>query len=302
MSAWFHESSLATVDTSLDFCFGYWRYYTHSLPVQRVTKHFVDLPDHPVSARNVSSLPGENQIPVSIVSHPVRHAVSMLELGRSALRYVPVHYRRHYVEIVGSFEQYLQCISRKRRCELRRKMRKFAEAGSAFFREYRSVDEMPAFYDLALAVSRQSFQKRVGCGLPQNSEWLERLIQLAERGAVRGYMLFFGDRPAAFTVCRVNGTWLTGEHCGYDSALSQLSPGSVLIAYLLQQLFAAQEFKALDFGTGDAPYKAFFATGSIRCADVYYFQRDLKNSMLVIAHASPPFCGDRWQKRWRCCM
>jgi CelD/BcsL family acetyltransferase involved in cellulose biosynthesis len=96
--------------------------------------------------------------------------------------------------------------------------------------------------------------------------------------------LFYGERPAAFALCRANGAWLTGELCGYDSALSQLSPGNTLMAYILERLFAEQRFQRLDFGTGEADYKAFFATGSVPCADVYYFRRSVTNIALVIAH------------------
>ncbi len=281
----FNETALSLVDITLEFSFGYWCFYAHPLRVQRMTKHFAELPAHPVSAREVSSLPGRQE-PLSILSHPVKQKISTLEFGRAALRYVSGRYARYYVELTGTFEQYLQRINRKRRGELRRKMRKFAQAGSKVFREYRSAEEIRAFYDLALAVSRQSFQKRLGRGLSERSEFLAQLIGLANEDRIRAYILFYGERPAAFSLCRTNGSWLTGHLCGYDSALNQLSPGIVLMAYILEHLFAEQSFRMLDFGTGETPYKAFFATGSVQCADVYYFQRSLKNIILLVAHSS----------------
>ena len=163
-------------------------------------------------------------------------------------------------------------------------MRKFARVGSTPFREYRSAKEIRAFYDSALTVSRQSFQKRIGHGLPEDPGFLAKLIRLAEQDKVRGYLLFYDDRPAAFNLCYVNGDWLTGELCGYDPSLSHLSPGNALIGSILERLFEEQDFRMLDLGTGDADYKAFFATGSVPCTDVYYFPRTLKNIALVIAH------------------
>ncbi|MBV9760534.1 MAG: GNAT family N-acetyltransferase [Acidobacteriaceae bacterium] len=163
-------------------------------------------------------------------------------------------------------------------------MRKFAGRGGACFREYRSPAEMKEFYESAIIVSRLSFQKRIGHGLPEDRESVAALIRMAEQDCIRGYVLFHEDQPAAFTLCYVNGDWLTGELCGYDPSLSQFSPGNALIGSILERLFEEQRFKMLDLGTGDADYKAFFATGSAPCADMYYFRRTPRNVALVLAH------------------
>jgi len=223
---------------------------------------------------------------VWILPHPVKETLPTLEFGRSVFRYVPNHYPRYYVELSGSFEQYLQRFSRKRRHELRRKMRKFARKESTFFREYRSPQEMRFFYDSALTVSRRSFQKRIGHGLPEEPAFFANLVSLAEQDKIRGYLLFYDCHPAAFALCHVNGNCLTGELCGYDPSQSHLSPGNALIGYIVERLFEEQQFRMLDLGPGDADYKAFFATGSVPCADVYYFPRSLKNIALVIAHST----------------
>jgi hypothetical protein len=123
-------------------------------------RHFVDLPAHPVSVRDVLSLPGESQTPVAIVSHPVRHASRCWSLAARRVA-------RYYVELAASFEQYLQRVNRKRRTELRTKNAKGRGGWCGVFREYRSSDEMSAFCDLTLLVSRQSFQKRLGRGLSE---------------------------------------------------------------------------------------------------------------------------------------
>lgn len=279
-----YEAALAPASKNLEFSFGYWRFYTLSMPVRTVATHFANLPQHPPSAHELLSPPGGKQEPVWIVSHPIENSLSTLEFGPAVIRYVTAHYPRYYVRLNGTFEEYLQRLSRKRRGELRRKMRKFSRAGTPAFQEYRTPEEMRDFYQSALSVSRLSFQKRIGHGLPEDPEFVARLIRMAEQDRVRGYVLFYEDRPAAFTLCYVNGDWLTGELCGYDPSLSQLSPGNALIGWILDNLFKERRFKVLDLGTGDADYKAFFATGNIPCADIYYFPRNAKNTTLVLAH------------------
>lgn len=280
----FRDPELSSAEAKLQFCFGYWCFYVHRLRVRMLTNQFRDLPADPPAACDASSLIGETQEPLAILPHPVSKRVSTLEFGSSVLRYVPIRYTRYYVELSGTYDQYLQRFSRKRRGELRRKMRRFSHTRSNFFREYRSPEAIRDFYDLALTVSRQSYQQRLGQGLPEHPGYLAQLIRSAEQDKLRGYLLFFGDRPAAFSMCRIHGASVSGELCGYDSSLSQLSPGSVLIGYILEQLFGEQRFQLLDFGPGEASYKAFFATGSMPCADVYYFPRTIKNMMLVMAH------------------
>lgn len=286
-----YQTTISLGSKKFDFSFGYWRFYTLPMSVQMVTTHFADLPPHPPSARDLVFLPGEGQQPVWIVSHPVKESVPTLEFGPAVIRYVTARYPRYYVQLSGTFEQYLQRLTRKRRGELRRKMRKFAGAGSTL-REYRSRAEMSAFYESALTVSRKSFQRRIGHGLPEDPESVARLMRMAEQDRTRGYILFYENHPAAYTLCHVNGDCLTGELCGYDPSLSHLSPGNALIGSMLERLFEERRFQMLDLGTGDADYKAFFATGNVPCADIYYFPRNIKNIALVAAHWTTDFV---WQ-------
>lgn len=277
---------LRSAAVTFDFSFGYCNIYPYSLRGQAIETHFTGLSANPPSARDRLSLPGDHQTPLWILAHPAKDNLPTVELGRSCIRYVRTRYSRYYIELSTTFEQYLKDLGRKKRCELRRKMRKFARPGSIFFREYRSPEEIRSFYEPSLMVSRLSFQKRLGHGLPEDPEFLRHLMRLAEQDAVRGYLLFCDERPAAFMLCYVNGAWLTGERCGYDPSLAQLSPGSALIGYMLEHLFAEQAFRMFDFGAGESDYKAFFATGSFPCADVYYFPWNVRNLAFVIAHST----------------
>jgi CelD/BcsL family acetyltransferase involved in cellulose biosynthesis len=285
MSEWApYEASLSPADAKLKFTIGYWHLHTHRLPALKVTAYFAELPPHPLSARDIEALPGTARQPLLITSHPIDRDVPALEFGPKVIRYCARCYARSYVSLRGAFEPYLESIRRKRRSELRRKMRRFAQSGPNFFREYRSAEEMRSFFEFAVAVSRRSFQKRLGYGLPETAEYFSDVTRSAGENRIRGYILFYSGQPVAFALCHANGSALTGELCGYDSAFSHLSPGIVLIGYLLEHLFAEQSFETLDLGTGEADYKVFFATGSTPCADVYYFPRSLRSTILVITH------------------
>ena len=97
---------------------------------------------------------------------------------------------------------------------------------------------------------------------------------------------------------------------GYDPDYRPWSPGTVLQYCALESLFAEERFKTFDFGAGAAPHKTFFATSSVRCADIYYFRKTMRNRWLIRSHMLVDSLSsgvgsllDRWNlksriKRW----
>jgi hypothetical protein len=228
-------------------------------------------------------------------SWPLRGKLSMLQLTRNTIRYVPAQYPRYYIDLCSGFSTYLERLPHRFRGELRRKVRRFIESSgsSPIWREYRDPADMAEFYGLAHQVSKRSFQGRLGGGLPETEEFRSQLALLAQQNLVRGFILCHGDRPVAYELSRANGDCLTGEYCGYDPEFRRSSPGTVLLYCVLEHLFVERSFTKLDLGTGDAEYKALLATGSILCGNLYYFRRSGRNLCLVGAH-----CAVRGA--WRC--
>ena len=80
-------------------------------------------------------------------------------------------FRRHYILMDGSFEDYLTRFSGKTRSTLRRKAKKFAQAdgGELDVRAYTSADEVARFLELALPLSEKTYQARLlDAGLPDS--------------------------------------------------------------------------------------------------------------------------------------
>lgn len=193
----------------------------------------------------------------------------------------------HFVEITGSFDEYLKRFSTKSRHNLARSVRHFLARDPSHngCEVYTAPDEMARFQHEAAAISESTYQTRLlGAGFRSDAESLQGMVVAAERGDARGYLLRDGERAIAFAWCRRKGDSLVYDTIGYLPECAKLSPGSVLLYLILQDLFSNRLFAMLDFGPGEAQYKSMFGTGQYAFEDVYLLRRTLRHRLLTSAH------------------
>lgn len=201
--------------------------------------------------------------------------------------YVQYHDVLHYVEIAGSFDDYLKRFSTKSRPKLARKVRHFLarDPQRNSCETYTTPDEMARFQREAAAISQHTYQTRLlGVGFRSDAESLQGMVATAERGDARGYLLRDGERAIAFAWCRRKGDSLVYDTVGYLPECTKLSPGSVLLYLILQDVFSTHRYSMLDFGPGEAEYKSMFGTGQYDFEDVYLLRRTLRHHLLVSTH------------------
>src|SRR2546425_3483870 len=230
-----------------------------------------------------------------ISSHPIREQLARVALVRGTVRYVRSQYRRFYIDLNGSYSDYLKRFSSQRRNHLTRMVRKFEKSCGGYirWREYERPEEMAEFHRLARQVSQKTYQEKlVDAGLSDSEEFRQEITRLAASGGVRGQLLFYGERPIAYQFCRADAGILTYEVVGYDPEFRQHSPGTVLLLLTLQKLFSEQSFFRFDLGKGEYAYKETLSTASDLCADIYYFRFTLRNFLLVASHAALTHCSD----------
>lgn len=195
-------------------------------------------------------------------------------------------YRRHYIAMEGhSFEDYLARFSGKTRSTLRRKGRKLAsDAGGYDISEHRTPAEIESFLDAALPLSARTYQARLlDAGLPDSVAARRQMIEAAEDGRMRAFLLHASGAPRAYLSLPVTGRTLIYAHLGYDPDWARLSPGTVLQLDALERLFAEQHFGWFDFTEGEGAHKALFGTHSVACASFVLLDRTLANRTLVSA-------------------
>ncbi len=219
-------------------------------------------------------------------SQPVADDPAPLGARDGFICYVPALYNRCFVDLSLGHERYMAQFSGKTRSTLLRKLKKFEgeSGGTVDFRVYRTPEEMAEFHGLARQLSRLTYQERLlDAGLPDDAGFLTDMRDLAETGRVYGFLLFHSGAPVAYIYCPAEGEALLYAYVGFDPALSALSPGTVLQLLALRTLFEDGRFRYFDFTEGEGPHKTLFATGSVRCADVYLLRRSAKHYALVRA-------------------
>lgn len=220
-------------------------------------------------------------------SHPIAARLPALKARDDAILYAPRQYERFSIELSGDFDQYMARFSGKTRSGLRRKLRKFAETsgGTIDFRDYRTPEQIAAFFPLAGKVSAKSYQERLlGIGLPTGRAFLASALEAAAKGEVRAYLLFLAGEPISYLYCPVEEGIVQYDRLGYDPEFSPLSPGTVLQLLALQTLFSEGRFSGFDFTEGEGQHKQLFSTQSCLCADVYVLSRRLRPVSLAMLH------------------
>ena len=243
---------------------------------------------HPRPELSVPDLPRSVNVAV-IRSHPLPRAVPEYSGSTAAFRYIPDRYYRCYVDLRQTLPDYLKKFSSKSRYTLRKKVRRFTSLsnGRSDVRAFSRPDEMEEFHVLARQISAKTYQERLlRAGIPDDPTFVTEMRSLAERDAVRAYTLFLDDCPVAYMYCAaMEENDLIYRFVGHDPEYGHLSPGVVLQYFALESLFAEQRFDSLDFGEGTGMHKQFFSTGSLACANVYYFRDTARYRALMALHA-----------------
>jgi CelD/BcsL family acetyltransferase involved in cellulose biosynthesis len=160
------------------------------------------------------------------------------------------------VPLAGDWDAYLASLSKKDRHELKRKMRRFQEAGTDVGVRVLSTPEevdavLPTFFDL----HRVSRHDKAQFMTPQMEAFFRDMaVGLAREGLVHLYLVEVDARPAAALIAFRSGDELLLYNSGYDPAFAHASVGIVSKALALQSAIA-DGLRTFDFLRGAEPYK-----------------------------------------------
>lgn len=198
--------------------------------------------------------------------------------GSGMRAFVRHRYARFYADLDQSFDSYLASFSAKSRSGLKRKRRKLEEhsGGALDVRLYRSPAEAEEFFAQARTLSALTYQERLlDAGLPADA--LREMRDLARHDRMRAWLLFVEGRPVSYLYAPARGESLLYAHLGYDPAVADLSPGTVLQLEAMRMLTAEGRFRWFDFTEGEGQHKRQFATGAIPSHDLMLLRPTLAN-------------------------
>ncbi len=244
----FRKSTLGNtqVDSLVNF---YSTFYTPILPAtgsEELLKHLL------IKLRNTSPSPVKFSF---YPMDPDSYAFSALFGALREAGLIPFRYfcfGNWYLRCTGtSWEQYLQTRTKKMRSNIKRMEKKFAEAQGRI----ELVTTEKASLDAAITAYNQVY----------NSSWKQpepfpdfvpSLIRMASSaGWLRLAIAYLGETPIAAQLWLVCHDKAYIYKVAYDDKFSNLSPGTVLTAYLLRHVLENESVSEVDYLVGDDPYK-----------------------------------------------
>lgn len=204
------------------------------------------------------------------------------------LIYVRGEEKSFFIEIKGTFEDYLHKFTAKKRRDLKRILRRFLETGHGHpLTVVKHPEQMEEFQRIAVEISRQTYQQKLfKAGMPEGREYLEKMKQLAAQGLARGYILRLEDTPVAFGWCAGQGDQLNYLVTGYLPKHARLSPGTALLCFLLEDVFRERVFRVFSFVTGESWYKEYFSTGWLSFIDAFVLRATWRHYLLARLHST----------------
>ncbi len=265
----------------LNFQLGEWRLFSARCRLAVVAG------DRAPDLRDLPLLDGSDGYLLKGLIEPVGERLSARDAGWSVR--VLRRYPRHLVDLTTGYDDYLAKFSGKTRSTFKRKLRKFQDlsGGAIDWREYRTPDQLNAFFQIALDLSAKTYQEKLlGAGLPDTPAFRSEALERGGRDAVRAYILFLYGRPASYLYLPIDDGRVVYAYLGYDPDVADKSPGTVLQLLVMERLFADPAMKIFDFTEGAGQHKQMFATHTEQCADVIVFRRTASMTVLTSAHAA----------------
>jgi len=193
--------------------------------------------------------------------------------------------------------EFLQRLNKKHRYWLRR-LEKLIEkdfSGLVAFRSFADSQRLHEMMKDMECVACKTYQRRLGSGFWNNAEYARRLALEAEKGWLRAYVLYLGNRPCAFWVGRLYKNVFYSDFTGYDPEYRKYELGTLVFMKMVEEL-CREHAEAIDYGLGDALYKHRFGDQSWNEASVTILSPSVRGMMLNVVRTSieaPTLCL-RW--------
>jgi CelD/BcsL family acetyltransferase involved in cellulose biosynthesis len=194
---------------------------------------------------------------------------------------------RRMIHLNGTFEEYLNQLSRNTRWIMGSRSRKLEKAcgGDLLVEQITQRDQVPAFLQQVEQISERSWQgTKLGTIIRATDSLRERLSARADAGWLRCYLLRNAERPLAYIIgWQADGVYYY-EDAAFDPAWSNHSPGKVLLYRALENLFAENKPEWFDFGFGDNQYKQVMSNHTFEQANVLLFRKSAYTALALGAH------------------
>jgi len=166
-----------------------------------------------------------------------------------------------FLALNSSFEEYLNGFKKKSRYNLTRNIKLFNEAtdGDYELKKFNSESEVTLFYEMLDRIYKKTWQSATfGYCLRGNPIELNLAMVAAQKNWFRSYVLMLHNIPIAYVLGFQYGNSYYWDEIGFDSAYKELSPGSVLTYFSIEDIMSNKPPKYINFGYGENVYKKIY--------------------------------------------
>jgi hypothetical protein len=218
-------------------------------------------------------------------------------LYRDYIRIAQPHFA---TRLSNSAEEFYKGLSSGARWQAKSKQKKLIKdfAGDVKIRCFREQGELDTMIQDLEEVAKKSYQRGLGVGFYDTPAVRSQLRLKAERGWLRGYVLYVTGRPSAFWVGDVNEGTFGSDYLAYDAEFAKYSPGMFLIYKVIEGFCAGngEGVTALDFATGHAQYKQLLSNQGWSESSAYIFAPSLKGISINVVRSLIEGTGQAIQK------
>ncbi len=159
------------------------------------------------------------------------------------------------MELPDSWEEYLKVLSSKQRHEVKRKLRRLAEAGNIDYKLIDDITAVPDFLDRFFRMFTESREDKAEFLTKQRETFFRVLVEkLSGAGLLKLGSLELDDREMASIICFDYNNTIYLYNSGYDPEYNYLSVGVLSKVLCIQKSIEAGR-KKFDFLKGDEVYK-----------------------------------------------
>jgi len=186
------------------------------------------------------------------------------EPGPLSRDYVHVTQQHYSATLPASVDEFYRGLSPKVRKNQRWQAKQLVNhfSGNVAVRCFRGVTEIESLVADVERVASRSYQRGLGVGFSDCPHMREQLRLKADKGWLRGYVLYLAERPCAFWIGDINGNTFGSDYIGYDAEFASHSPGMYLVMRVIEGFCDGHRegVTEVDFGTGHAQYKQVLST------------------------------------------
>lgn len=195
-----------------------------------------------------------------------------------------------------SYEVFFQEKTSKYKNQLRKKEKIFlAKFGSSYLlKEYRKVDDIQQFFDIASIINKKTYQNKLfGETVDNTPETIRSYSMLAYQGTFRSFILWHNEIPLCFILGfqGKDGKFLH-QKTGFDPEWREYSPGIYCNILMLKRLYDIDRPVLLDFGSGDADYKRLFSNKSGMSTSPVLIPRSVENYFRYLIYTVSVTCNE----------